>query len=214
MASCGDFNWDYCAAEGTIDAIAMVADDTVVIGRVMEPGQTAYFVIEAFAGAEYEIQTTDYGLTDPILFVYARDGATILDSNDNGGDDLQSRIVIAFPTTDPYIIGVQSASPTGPRATGATGVSAYVPPPTDEDTCSPNPCQHGAACFAEVYRFHCTCIGEWMGATCSVPVGAEEINMCAESGTTINENCGKLAQIVGQLFFIFKDAVGVCSVRE
>ena len=29
-----------------------------------------------------------------------------------------------------------------------------------------------------------------------------------------NEPCGKLAQIVGQLFFPFKNAVGVCSVRE
>jgi len=171
----------------------------IVIGSIMEPGQTAYFVLEAYAGALYEIETTNYGLQDPYLYIYARDGTTVLASDDDGGDDTQSRITFTFPSTDPYIIGVRSTFLTGVRATGSTGVSAYAEPPSVMDTCSPNPCQNDATCFAEPYIFHCTCVGEWQGATCSVPLGAEEINMCGErSGTSIeNATIGFFTDGVG-----------------
>jgi hypothetical protein len=50
------------------------------------------------------------------------------------------------------------------------------------------------------------------------------VMLCCDGYTEVSERvvitigegevCGKLAQIVGQLFFLFKNAVGVCSVRE
>ena len=60
------------------------------------------------------------------------------------------------------------------------------------------------------------------GQECASPFGTHsgaDLKYCVlkaeHAGTDVpNENCGKLAQIVGQLFFTFKDAFGVCSVRE
>jgi hypothetical protein len=62
----------------------------------------------------------------------------------------------------------------------------------------------------------------WTSAPGHEQVSTPSLNMFDQSsvvdmhyvGCFNDEKCGKLAQIVGQLFFLFKNAVGVCSVRE
>ena len=69
-----------------------------------------WFAIETVAGAIYIIQTENLSLgVDTVIELYDTDGLTILDSNNDSGGELASRLEWKAPANKTYFIRVTSA---------------------------------------------------------------------------------------------------------
>ena len=78
-------------------------------------------------GVTYTIETSLETLVDSEIFLFDADGSTELDSNDNYGEGVASRIVRTATTSQVYFIAVAGHSGTGSYT---LTVSIGAPPPT------------------------------------------------------------------------------------
>ncbi len=105
----------------------------VVTGELEMQGDSDWFRVELPGGQQYAIDlegaaTTMGTLSDPMLVLYDADGAEI-DRNDDGGEGLNSRLIVSAETDTTYFVGAAAFG----DATGTYTVSVeeYVPPPDD-----------------------------------------------------------------------------------
>jgi len=97
-----DHGNDFCAATAI-----NVADE--LPGTINEPLEVDWFMFSAEAGTTYIIVVTLGTLGDSLLVLWDTDGDTILDSNDDFGSTLASRIQWTAPESGIYFLHVQNA---------------------------------------------------------------------------------------------------------
>jgi hypothetical protein len=76
---------------------------------VEEEGAAAWFRIHVENGHRYRIEASAGTLLDPLLELYAGDGTTLLESDDDGGDGLNAAITWTAPATGDYFIAVRAS---------------------------------------------------------------------------------------------------------
>jgi hypothetical protein len=93
-------------ANSALGATPVTVGGAPAFGSIDPPGDLDYLSFEATAGTTYAIATQLGTLPDSLLTLYAPDGTTQLDFNDDGGGDRSSRIVFT-PTADgTYFVAV------------------------------------------------------------------------------------------------------------
>ncbi|XP_070552543.1 fibropellin-1-like [Ptychodera flava] len=58
----------------------------------------------------------------------------------------------------------------------------------DNDECSSDPCQNGGSCSDDLNTFHCACLEEYQGVTCSERIDFCEDNLCQNGATCVIVN--------------------------
>ncbi len=124
----------------TAEAGTDFADDITTLGMVevggsatgdIDPsGDEDWFRVVLEAGKKYQIDLEGSALPDPFLSLYDGSGSS-LRTDDDGGENVDSRMVYTATATGAYYLGAKSAS--GPVVTGTYTLSVrdLTPPPED-----------------------------------------------------------------------------------
>ena len=128
--------------------------DQQITGNIEEPAEVDWFSFQADAGTTYTITVSLGTLDDSLLALWDTKGETVLESNDDFGLTLASRIQWTAPQSRTYFLSVENAdavstgtytlmvtgqgqaSETPPSPT-ATTASSPAPTPTPEPTAVP-----------------------------------------------------------------------------
>jgi hypothetical protein len=117
-------------------------------GKIVTGGKEGWYQFQAVAGTSYTIRTELVTLRDSMLFLYDRDGKTLLTSNDDGDSGLASRINWVAPKSGTYYFKVTgfdkkltgdfrvslAANKTGASSAGTANVRSFS---TSIDTSMP-----------------------------------------------------------------------------
>ena len=102
-----------------------VAIPSVTAGNIQEAGDTDWFSFSVNEGSEITLETELVSLMDTTLTLFAPDGMTELAFDDDGGQDLASRITWIAPSSDTYYSKVASFD-------GLTGAYNFLINPVPE----------------------------------------------------------------------------------
>ena len=109
-------------------------------GNVAVASQPVAYSLAAQGGATYEIDVQLATLSDSVLQILDRDGATVLSENDDFGNALASHITWTCPLTGTYFVSVSGYSTeTGTFTVGVTANTGTT------GGASGNPCNGGLA---------------------------------------------------------------------